>query len=121
VKIASGLVKDRHVLTVVILLLVAALVPGVAGCRHGAHTYQLSISSGSGGNVTSPGEGTFHYSSGTEVPLVATPDEGYQFRSWTGYIANVADPSAASTTITMNGNCAIVANFASEGGGPGPP
>ena len=114
-RIASSLAKDHHVLAPTIFLIVAALVFGAIACD-GARTYQLSISGGSGGNVTAPGEGTFRYSSGTEVPLVATPDDGYQFRSWTGDIANIANPSAASTTITMNGNYAILANFETEGG-----
>jgi len=118
-RIASGLVKDHHVLTVTIFLIVAVLVAGAAACD-GARTYQLAISSASGGNVTAPGEGTFPYPSGTEVPLVATPDDGYQFRSWSGDIEHIANPNAASTTITMNGNYAIVANFGSEGGGGGP-
>ena len=78
-----------------------------------------SPSSGSGGNVTAPGEGTFPYPAGTMVPLVATPDNGYQFRSWSGDIEHIADPNAASTTITMNANYAIVANFSSGGGGGG--
>jgi hypothetical protein len=121
--ITSGLAKDRHVLTVVIFLIVAALVVGAVACD-GARTYQLTISSASGGNVTIPGEGTFPYPAGTVVPLVATPDDGYRFRSWTGDIQHIANPSAASTTITMTGNWAIVANFQTEdgtvpgGGGP---
>ena len=80
----------------------------------------LTVSSASGGNVTTPGEGTFTYPAGTAAPLVAAPDDGYQFGSWTGDIEHIANPNAASTTITMNGNCAIVANFEAEGGtGPG--
>jgi hypothetical protein len=59
------------------------------------------------------------------VQLVATPDDGYQFRSWTGDTQGVANPKATSTTITMNGDYAIVANFETEpeigpGGGPFP-
>jgi hypothetical protein len=50
------------------------------------------------------------------VQLVATPEDGYEFRSWTGDIQHSADPNAASTTITMNANYAIVANFETEGG-----
>jgi hypothetical protein len=112
---ASGLMKGHHALTVSIFLIVAVLVVGAAACD-GAGTYQLTVSSGSGGNVTTPGEGTFPYPAGTVVPVVAAPDEGYQFRSWTGDIQHVADPNAASTTITMNGDYAIVANFGTDGG-----
>jgi hypothetical protein len=108
----SGLVKDRHVSTVTIFLIVAALVVGIVACDGaGAHTYQLTISSGSGGNVTIPGEGTFPYPGGSVVELVATPDEGYQFGSWSGDVQHIANPSPPSTTIVMNGIYAIVANF----------
>jgi len=56
------------------------------------------------------------------VQLVATPDDGYQFGSWSGDIATIANPSAPSTSITMNGNYAILANFETEGGaGPTEP
>jgi hypothetical protein len=118
-RIAFGSGKRHHVAAVSILLIVAALVVGITACD-GAGTYQLTIASASGGNVTSPGEGTFTYDAGALVQLVATPDDGYQFRSWTGDTEHMSNPNAASTTITMNGNYAIVANFETEGeGGPG--
>jgi hypothetical protein len=99
-------------------LIVAALVVGITACD-GPDTYQLTISSTSGGNVTTPGEGTFPYGAGMVVQLVATPDDGYQFRFWTGNIEHISNPNAASTTITMNGNYSITANFEIEGdGGP---
>jgi hypothetical protein len=118
-RIPFGSKKHHRGAGVGVFLIVAALVVGLIACD-GAGTYQLTVSSGSGGNVTVPGEGTFPYPAGTVVYLVATPDDGYQFRSWTGDIEHVANPNTASTTITMNGNYAIVANFGTEGGtGPG--
>jgi len=74
--------------------------------------YNLSISSTTGGSVTSPGEGNFTYDDGTLVSLVASPASGYRFVEWTGDVDTVADIDAASTTITMNGDCSITANFA---------
>jgi methionine-rich copper-binding protein CopC len=74
--------------------------------------YNLTISSGAGGSVTSPGEGTFGYGSGMVVNLVATPASDYQFVNWTGNVGSVANVTAASTTITMNSNYSIAANFA---------
>ena len=69
----------------------------------------LDVSSGTGGSVTEPGEGIFTYLPGTVVNLVATPDElGWAFDSWTG---DVDDPSSATTTITLNENEMVVANF----------
>jgi len=74
----------------------------------------LTISSIAGGSVTNPGEGTFTYRPGPVVSLVAEAEEGYCFVNWTGDVATVANVSAASTTITMNGNYRITANFAME-------
>ncbi len=73
--------------------------------------WKLAISSASGGEVAAPGEGSFAYEEGTVVNLVAQPDEGYYFASWTGDVDTVADPNAASTTITMNDDYLIRANF----------
>jgi len=74
-------------------------------------SHNLTISSTAGGNVTTPGEGTFTYGQGTVVDLVASPDSGYRFVSWTGDVGTVNNTTAASTTITMNGNYSITANF----------
>jgi len=74
--------------------------------------YNLTISSSAGGSVTTPGEGTFGYGSGMVVNLVATPASGYQFVNWTGNVGTIADVNDASTTITMNGDYSITANFA---------
>jgi len=71
----------------------------------------LTISSTAGGKVTTPGEGTFSYDAGAVVNLVAEPDQGYRFVNWTGDVAIIADVSAASTTITMDGDYSITANF----------
>lgn len=70
-------------------------------------TYTLTITSTAGGSVT-PVEGAHTYSAGTVVNLTATPDAEYNFVNWTGNVANV---NAATTTITMNSNYAITANF----------
>jgi len=73
--------------------------------------YVLNVSHGVGGHVTAPGEGGFTYCEGTVVPLLAVPDLGYGFGNWTDDVATVANPNDASTTITMNGNYTIQANF----------
>ena len=81
-----------------------------------AAQYSLTISSATegwplSGNVTAPGEGTFIYSSGTVVNLVAQAEEGCQFVGWTDDVGTIADVNAATTTITMNGDYSIRANF----------
>jgi hypothetical protein len=78
--------------------------------------YDLIVSSTAGGEVTAPGEGIFNYDDGTVVNLVATPEAGYQFLSWTGEVDGIANVDDATTTITLNRDCSITANF-EEGGG----
>jgi isopenicillin-N N-acyltransferase-like protein len=77
----------------------------------------LTISSTAGGNVTAPGESTFIYEKGTEVNLVAEPDEGYRFVNWIGDVDTIADVEATETTITMEGNYEITASFEEEPSG----
>ncbi|MCP4543949.1 MAG: right-handed parallel beta-helix repeat-containing protein, partial [Chloroflexi bacterium] len=72
-------------------------------------TYALAISSTTGGSVTTPGEGTFTYNDcGAEVDLEAVADHFYRFVNWTG---DVADPNSSITSVTMDGNKSIIANF----------
>ena len=73
--------------------------------------YHLTISSTAGGSVTTPGEGTFTYDGGTAANLVATANSGYYFVNWTGDVDTIADVSAPSTTVTMNDNYSVTANF----------
>jgi len=81
--------------------------------------FVLTTSSTAGGEVTSPGEGTFHYNCGTMVNLVAEADLGYHFVEWTGDTGTIADVHSAETTITMSGNYSITANFGLFSGGNG--
>ena len=73
--------------------------------------YDLTIVSTAGGSVTTPGEDTFTYDEGTVVNLVAQAEEGYHFVNWTGNVDTIADIGEASTTITMQGDYSITANF----------
>lgn len=74
----------------------------------------LTISSGVGGSVTTPGEDVYPYNSGTTLNLAvtATPAAGYRFNGWTG-TATVAAPALASTTVTstINSDMTLIANF----------
>jgi hypothetical protein len=73
--------------------------------------YSLNIIRPAHGSVIAPGEGRFMYEEGTVVNLVARPANGYEFVKWTGNVSTIADVNAASTTITMNGDCYIYAQF----------
>jgi hypothetical protein len=73
--------------------------------------YSLVVSTAEGGEVATPGGGTFAYYAGEVVSLVAVADDGYRFANWTGDVSTIADPNAAATTITMNDNYSIRADF----------
>ena len=79
----------------------------------GPIVYYLTTSSTTGGDVTTPTpEGVSGpYAPATVVNLVATADPGNVFVNWTG---DVASPTSPTTTITMNSDKAVVANFAAE-------
>lgn len=72
--------------------------------------YVLSLTAGTGGSV-SPAIANW-YDTGTVVPITATPAATCNcvFSSWTGS-GTVTSPSAASTTVTMNGPAQLTANF----------
>ena len=105
----------RHYITRLGLsLLIVALIAGLTGCVGEASRtvkYDLTIASGAGGSVTDPGQGTFKCDAGRVIELVATPTSGYRFAKWTGAVSTIANPNAASTTITMSGNYSIRATF----------
>jgi hypothetical protein len=76
-----------------------------------AYVYTLTISSTGGGSVIIPGQGTFAYDHETVVDLVAMTSTFYNFDKWTGDVDTIADVNAAATTITMNGDYSITAEF----------
>jgi hypothetical protein len=100
-----------YVKRISILLILVALVAGMVGCGGGVITYHLTISSTAGGNVTTPGEGTFSYDEGTVVNLTAEAEEGYRFVDWSGDTGTIGNVQAAATTIIMNDDCSVTANF----------
>jgi len=82
-------------------------------------SYDLTVDSTDGGEVTTPVEDTFTYDCGTVVDLVADAEEIYHFVQWSGNVSTIADVYAAETTITMNGAYNITANFGLFAGGNG--
>jgi len=73
--------------------------------------YDLTISSTEGGSVTGPGEGTFTYDAGMAVHLLADAGAGYRFVSWTGDVGTIDYVYDAATTIIMDADHSITANF----------
>jgi uncharacterized repeat protein (TIGR02543 family) len=92
-----------------IFLITAALVVGTVGCV--PIQYHLTISSTSGGSVITPGEGIFTYNAGKVVRLVARSALGYTFDEWTGDVATINTVNSFVTTITINGDYSITADF----------
>jgi len=81
----------------------------------GTCTRTLTVGSTDGGSVTTPGEGDFNYDHSEVVPIVAEANTCYHFINWTGTgvdAGKVADPNSASTTITMDDDYSVQANFA---------
>jgi prophage antirepressor-like protein len=66
----------------------------------------------SNGGTVSPAPGTHPYDEGEVVSISAVPNTGYHFVNWTGDVSTVANVNAASTTITMDDDYSITANFA---------
>jgi hypothetical protein len=80
--------------------------------------YTLTVTASAGGTASPSGTNT--YDAGEVVDITATPASGYRFASWTG--GPVANANSASTTITMNDDYTIRANFAAiETTTPPPP
>ena len=100
------------------LAVMLALSMGLVGCG-GQETpevteYNLTISSTEGGSVTNPGEGTSTHDEGEVVDLAADAEDGYEFVNWTGNVDTIYDVNAASTTIVMNDDYSITANFEAQ-------
>lgn len=78
----------------------------------------LTISSTPGGSVVKPGEGSFQYDHGALVWVEAEPDTHWEFVEWTGTAVDagkVAEPGSASTTVTVDADYTLRANFAVSG------
>jgi uncharacterized repeat protein (TIGR02543 family) len=96
------------------LAVVLALSVGLVGCGGTTTvTYDLTIASATGGS-TAPSAGTHTYDEGEEVNLTATPASGYEFVNWTGDVGTVADVNDPTTTITMDDDYSITANFEAQ-------
>jgi hypothetical protein len=74
--------------------------------------YTLTTTAGTGGTITAPPTSPTTHDAGEVVIITAAPSTGYHFVNWTGDVSTVDDVNAASTTITMNGDYSITANFA---------
>jgi len=83
----------------------------IANFKETAVTYYMLNMAATGSGSTSPAVGQHTYAAGTVVPIIATPTAGQYFVNWTGNVGTIANVNAASTTITMNANYSVTANF----------
>jgi len=77
--------------------------------------WTLTVTTSADGMVTTPGIGDFNYTDGNVAALIASANANYHFVNWTGsavMAGKVADPNSPATTVTMNGNYTVQANFA---------
>ena len=70
------------------------------------NSYDLTVLAESGGSVS--GSGSFPH--GSLVNVSATPNSGYSFVQWVG--AGISDSTAPNTTLIMNSDQSITAQFA---------
>ena len=93
------------------ILLIFTLLILFAGCflTPSTHTLTMAVNP-TGGGITNPVVGDHPgYTDNQVVSISATPVTGYHFVNWTG--DDVADSNLASTTVTMDANKTVTANF----------
>jgi uncharacterized repeat protein (TIGR02543 family) len=69
--------------------------------------HSLSTRINGSGTITPPLDDQ-SYAEGSEISITATPDKGWQFDGWEG---DVADPTAATTTLIVDSDKSVTANF----------
>ena len=78
-------------------------------------TYQLTVTSTTGGTITAPASSPVTVNHGEATTITAVATAGYTFTGWTvvsGSGVTIATPSALSTTATLtSGDAAVRANF----------
>lgn len=80
----------------------------------GTYTLSITASPSAGGTVTANPNAS-SYTAGTVVTLTAAPASGYTFSGWSG----AASGTSTTTTVTVNSNLAVTANFTANNGGGG--
>ncbi|UCG60124.1 MAG: leucine-rich repeat domain-containing protein [Phycisphaerales bacterium] len=84
--------------------------PGITLLRDPSYLLGLTISSGTGGSVTKPGEGLFEYEYLETLWLEAEADPGFMFSHWSGTYFSASNPEF----LTVYGGGHIRACFVSE-------
>jgi len=75
-------------------------------------TYTLTVNSNPTAGGTATAGSTSGIAAGTQVNITAAAASGYTFNNWTiSGSGTIANASNASTTVTVNGNVTVTANF----------
>ncbi len=77
-------------------------------------TVSLTMAASPGGGGTTNPAGTTPQIANTPVSISAAPNAGYQFLNWSASPAcnaGFGNANAASTTVTLTGDCTVTANF----------
>jgi hypothetical protein len=85
-----------------------AWVPDLAGSGAGSTAQVLTVTTATPYSGSVAGTGTYLF--GTAVPITATPVPGHAFVQWTG-TAIIANPMAATTTVTLDDDRTVTALF----------
>jgi|GEM_PF-755760 len=89
----------------------------IANFKQNTYTLTVNANPAEGGTASREPEKT-SYTAGEQVTIKATAKSGYIFSNWTG--GTVADANSATTTVSMNSNMTLTANFRQEGSSAGP-
>jgi len=85
----------------------------ITGPSNNFDVYYILTMAVNGIGTTTPAVGSHNYAAGTVVPITATPDNMWQFVNWTtANMSEIANATAASTTVTMDESKTVTANFA---------
>ncbi len=82
------------------------------GGRYGSYYLTVGLSPEGTGSTTPPPGGFGPEAAGSVINISARPSSGYAFVNWTG---PVAEPTNPNTTVTLNSNTRVTANFAPSG------
>lgn len=102
-----------YLATVTVTDATVAQVSAAAVVRVGQRTLTVTVSGTgtvSGPGISCPGDCVEDYTSGTAVTLTATPDPGWQFKSWSGACAGQGNPCR----VTMNADLSATAAFTQQ-------
>ena len=69
------------------------------------HTLTIGIT---GEGKVSPSVGDHTCLEGSNIRVIATPEKGYEFKGWTGAVTDI---TSANTTVTVNNDMTVTANF----------